>query len=170
MRDYDLMGFALVLRDYSDYFSHSTSGTYLEVPVSDKVIRELKYLDHFDYNVDEYYSDGDRSLYVSLQTGEGPNCIRIDWEEAETRHELNLKDYGQDRYPAHAISVPAQFVEHDDRSPLYGASVGFEIRVEFDFEEICLRIYDNSDYRERLKQIHDSDKELPSTTAPKDAI
>lgn len=166
MKDYDLIRFVLVLRDYSDYYSHSTSGKYLEVPVSDKIIRELKFLDRFSNDIEEYYSDGERSLYVRLQTGNGPNHIRIDWLEADTRHELNLKNYGNDRYPSHAISVPAQFVEHDDRSPLYGASVGFEITVEFDFEDICIRIYDNDDYRERIKELIESDKELPSAEVP----
>jgi hypothetical protein len=144
-RERHIETYPVEIRDYSDYYSHSTSGVYLEVPLPDEIV------DMLDKEPEEYFGDGGKSLYMSLASSD-PGCLRVDLENTNTRHELSLKYY-KDRDPSYAVSIPAQFVEHDDRSPFFEASPGFDGIVEVDYRASCFRIYSEGGYKMRLGEL-----------------
>lgn len=143
---YDIDTYSVELRRYADKYSRTTSGKYLEIPLPDEIEKLA------ENPIESYFSDGEEQVYVSLKPKEEPPSLRIDFEEASTRHDLDLK-YHEDRHPKYAVSIPAEYIEYRGESPFKGAEPGLEINLELNYKNKSIRAYQLDDYQFRLEDL-----------------
>ncbi|KAB7514613.1 hypothetical protein DM867_05700 [Halosegnis rubeus] len=131
------------VRKYSDKASISTSGEYLEVPLSDDV-EELG------------LGQGDK-LYMVLDRSDTDTggYLKISIDQLEDRgrvHSLLLKK-NEASSPSYAVSIPAEYSVHSGLSPFQGLEQGDTVIVEVDNDDGLIRVYQPSDYRSRLEKL-----------------
>jgi hypothetical protein len=143
--------YAVELRPYSDKYSHTTPGEYLEIPIPDE-IEKLG----FEY--------GD-TVYMDFVSADDASYIRIKFSDTGTRHDLKLK-YRDDRYPRYAVTFPTEYTVTRDDSPFQGIGRDETVTVEFNYgSEPEIRIYTEEGYRERTAQLVSEDL-TPTIRAP----
>lgn len=131
--------YAVELRPYSDKYSHTTPGEYLEIPIPDEV-EELGF-EHGD------------TVYMDFISADDPSYIRIRFSDTGTRHDLKLK-HRDDLYPNHAVTFPTEYTVHRDDCPFQGFGRYETVTVEFNYgSEPEIRIYTEEGYRERTVQL-----------------
>jgi len=151
MTDEPPSSYAVELRPYSDKYSHTTPGKYLEIPIPDE-IEQLG----FEY--------GD-TVYLDFVSTEDPAHIRISFSDTGTRHDLKLK-YRDDLHPKHAVTFPTEYTVHRDDSPFKGFGRDDTVTVEFNYGlEPEIRVYTEEGYRERTTELV-SDDLTPTLKAP----
>lgn len=143
--------YAVELRPYSDKYSHTTPGQYLEIPIPDEV--EQLGVEHGDTVYLDFVADGD------------PSHIRISFSDTGTRHELKLK-YRDDLHPRYAVTFPTEYTVHRENSPFKGFERDNTVTVEFNYgSQPEIRIYTEEGYRERTAELV-SNNLTPTIKAP----
>lgn len=151
MTDEPPSSYAVKLRPYSDKYSHTTPGEYLEIPIPDEI--EQFGFEHGD------------TVYMDFASADDPPYIRIRFSDTGTRHDLKLK-YRDDRYPRHAVTFPTEYTVTRDDSPFQGFGRDKTVTVEFSYgSEPEMRIYTEEGYRKRTAELV-SDDLTPTLKAP----
>jgi hypothetical protein len=143
--------YAVKLRPYSDKYSHTTPGQYLEIPIPDEI--EQLGVEHGD------------TVYLDFVSAQDPAYIRISFSDTGTRHDLKLK-YRDDLHPKYAVTLPIEYTVHRDDSPFKGLGRDDTVTVEFNYgSQPEVRIYTEEGYRKRTTQLVTDDL-TPTLKAP----
>lgn len=143
--------YAVKLRPYSDKYSHTTPGQYLEIPIPDEI--------------EQLGVERGDTVYLDFVSTEDPAYIRISFSDTGTRHDLKLK-YRDDLHPKYAVTFPTEYTVHRDNTPFKGFGRDDTVTVEFNYGlEPEIRVYTEEGYRERTTELV-SDDLTPTLKAP----
>lgn len=131
--------YAVNLRPYSDKYSHTTPGKYLEIPIPDEI--------------EQLGIERGNTVYLDFVSADDPAHIRISFSDTGTRHDLKLK-YRDDLHPKYAVTFPTEYTVHREDSPFKGFDRDETVTVEFNYgSEPEIRIYTEEGYRKRTAQL-----------------
>jgi hypothetical protein len=135
------------LRKYSDKASISTPGEYLEIPLSDD-IEEIGLTKGDDLQMTLRKSGFESIRYLKISGNDLQDRGRV--------HSLSLKR-NEDSSPSYAVSIPVEYSVHSDLSPFQGLEQDDTVMVEVNSSSELIRVYQPSDYQNRLEELVESE-------------
>jgi hypothetical protein len=135
------------LRKYSDKASISTPGEYLEIPLSDD-IEEIGLTKGDDLQMTLRKSGFESIRYLKISGNDLQDRGRV--------HSLSLKR-NEDSSPSYAVSIPVEYSVHSDLSPFQGLEQDDTVIVELNSSSELIRVYQPSDYQNRLEELVESE-------------